>query len=84
MMKKTFIVYHTETLRAVKEYTYQKSAHNYLGTLGAGYSVTDKATFLSLPVPMMKVRSLMTGEMVEIPVDTPWCCNPASETYWSM
>jgi hypothetical protein len=32
----------------------------------------------------MKVRNLMTGKEVEIPVDTPWCCNPASETYWSM
>jgi len=33
---------------------------------------------------MMKVKNLMTGKMVEIPSDTPWCCNPASESYWSM
>ncbi len=30
------------------------------------------------------VKNLMTGEDVEIASDTPWCCNPASETYWSM
>ena len=36
------------------------------------------------PVAMMTVQNLMTGQDVEIPVDTPWCCNPASETYWSM
>lgn len=30
------------------------------------------------------VKSLMTGEPVEIDADTPWCCNPASETFWSM
>lgn len=30
------------------------------------------------------VKNLMTGKDVVIPVDTPWCCNPASETYWSM
>jgi hypothetical protein len=30
------------------------------------------------------VKNLMTGKDVEIPADTPWCCNPASETYWSM
>ena len=30
------------------------------------------------------VKNLMTGEPVTIPADTPWCCNPASETYWSM
>ena len=30
------------------------------------------------------VKSLMTGEGVLIDEDTPWCCNPASETFWSM
>ena len=30
------------------------------------------------------VKNLMTGKPVEIDADTPWCCNPASETYWSM
>jgi hypothetical protein len=35
--------------------------------------------------PAMKtVKNLMTGKEVEIASDTPWCCNPASETYWSM
>ena len=35
--------------------------------------------------PTMKsVKNLMTGKDVEIDRDTPWCCNPASETYWSM
>ena len=33
---------------------------------------------------MVTVKSLMTGEDVQIDRDTPWCCNPASETYWSM
>ena len=33
-------------------------------------------------VEMKKVVNLMTKKEVEIPVDTPWCCNPASETYW--
>lgn len=30
------------------------------------------------------VKNLMTGKSVEIDADTPWCCNPSSETYWSM
>jgi hypothetical protein len=29
------------------------------------------------------VKNLMTGKPVEIDRDTPWCCNPASESYWS-
>lgn len=38
-------------------------------------------------VPMkkkVKVKSLMTGKEVEIDEDTPLCCDPSSETYWSM
>lgn len=34
--------------------------------------------------PKITVRNLMTGKPVEIDADTPNCCNPASETYWSM
>jgi hypothetical protein len=34
--------------------------------------------------PKMTVKNLMSGAPVEIDADTPWCCNPASETYWSM
>jgi hypothetical protein len=26
----------------------------------------------------------MTGKDIQIDRDTPWCCNPASESYWSM
>jgi hypothetical protein len=32
----------------------------------------------------MTVKSLMTGKDVQIEADTPWCCNPASESYWTM
>ena len=31
-----------------------------------------------------KVKNLMTGEIVEIPANTPRCCDPSTETYWSM
>lgn len=30
------------------------------------------------------VKSLMSGADVVQSVNTPWCCNPASETYWSI
>jgi translation elongation factor P/translation initiation factor 5A len=79
-----FVIYHTATRTIEKTYVYEASAVKYLAKMGAGYSLTDIDTFRNTPVPMMKVRSLMSGEMVEIPADTPWCCNPASETYWSM
>jgi hypothetical protein len=31
-----------------------------------------------------KVVNLMSGKEVEIAYDTPLCCDPSSETYWSM
>ncbi len=31
-----------------------------------------------------KVVSLMSGKEVEIAYDTPRCCDPSTETYWSM
>jgi hypothetical protein len=35
-------------------------------------------------VPTMKtVRNLMSGVDIQIPHNTPWACNPSSETYWS-
>jgi hypothetical protein len=42
------------------------------------------ADFGVLPDDKMVVNSLMTGKPVVIDKDTPWCCNPASETFWSM
>jgi hypothetical protein len=30
------------------------------------------------------VVNLMSQKLVRIPSDTPMCCDPSSETYWSM
>lgn len=29
-------------------------------------------------------KNMMSGVWVEIPETTPFCCDPANETYWSM
>jgi hypothetical protein len=51
----------------------------------AVYRHFPKSMYRAEYVPsMMTVKSLMTGQDVQIASDTPWCCNPASETYWSM
>jgi hypothetical protein len=34
--------------------------------------------------PMKKVLNLMSGVEIEISADTPRCCDPSSELYWSM
>jgi len=79
-----FVIYHTATRTIQKTYVYEASAVKYLNKLGAGYSLTDIDTFRNTPVPTKKVRSLMTGAEIEIPVDTPRCCDPSTELYWSM
>lgn len=35
-------------------------------------------------LPTRTVRNLMSGEEVEIPINTPLSSDPSSETYWSM
>lgn len=49
------------------------------------YELYPESDFRFEFFPTMKtVKNLMTGQDVQIDRDTPWCCNPASETYWSM
>lgn len=49
------------------------------------YSFMQETLFyIKHPVGTKTVKNLMTGQDVTISEDTPWCCNPASETYWSM
>jgi hypothetical protein len=84
----TYIVYSTESLEIVKSYTYPKAAINLLAKLGAGYTMTDVGTYRAKVAEKaneyITVKNLMTGEMVAIPADTPWCCRPDAEAYWSM
>lgn len=48
------------------------------------FSYTTVEDYNSRVVHMKTVHNLMTGEAVEIPSNTPLCCDPSSETYWSM
>jgi hypothetical protein len=34
--------------------------------------------------PKITVKNLMSGKDVEIDADTPRCCDPSSELYWTM
>ena len=35
-------------------------------------------------VPTKTVKNLMTGQEMTMRADTPACCDPSTETYWSM
>ena len=43
-----------------------------------------RASFRMEFCPTMKtVKNLMSGQDIEIPHDTPRCCDPSTEIYWS-
>ena len=43
-----------------------------------------RASFRMEFYPTMKtVKNLMSGQDIEIPHDTPRCCDPSTEIYWS-
>jgi len=44
-------------------------------------NIVDVKTYRA---PQVTVKNLMNGKDVTIDANTPWCCNPASEAYWSM
>jgi hypothetical protein len=49
------------------------------------YDTLEETLFLlKYPVGKKVVKNLMTGQDIEIAEDTPYCCDPSSERYWSM
>lgn len=48
------------------------------------FLVADKETFHKSIEKDVVVTNLMTKQPTTIKANTPWCCNPASETYHSM
>ena len=86
-----FVVFHTEFPHQDKRYFKSASGAKRATTCAnrnAGklvYNWVEESWFLlKYPVKMKTVKNLMTGKEVQIAEDTPWCCNPASESYWSM
>jgi hypothetical protein len=55
------------------------------GATGEPWRVERDKSHPTHPWAAMKtVTNLMSGKPVEIAADTPLCCDPSSETYWSM
>jgi hypothetical protein len=86
-----YVVFHTADPHADKRYFKSAAGAKRSATCGnrnAGRAVYDfmESTLFALkfPVGTRVVKSLMTGQDVVIAEDTPWCCNPASESFWSM
>lgn len=48
------------------------------------YGIADREYYYSNIVRKVTRKNLMTGQEYQESVNTPLCCSPASETYWSM
>ena len=48
------------------------------------YAYASLEDYETKVVTTKKVKSLMTGEEIEIPSNTPRSCDPSSELFWSM
>ena len=92
-----YVVYEVNTGRRVSDLRNQGFSKSYSTEAAAeacktrlvrkrGYQRIELAVCLldQLPQRTRTVTNLMTGRTVEIDVNTPHCCDPSTETYWSM
>jgi hypothetical protein len=54
------------------------------GAVRSDYGIADAMTFYNEIEKTETVVNLMSGKPVVQRVNTPLCCDPSSETYWSM
>jgi hypothetical protein len=83
-----FVVYHRNSTALIKTFNLESAAKRSKTCMNrnAGsdeYAYTFEDIYYKLVVKTVKVTNLMTGKEVEIPSNTPWHLNPASETFWS-
>ena len=86
-----YIVFHTADPHADKRYFNTAAGARRSVTCGnrrVGSNVYDfmESTLFYLKYPLCTkvVRNLMTEKDIEIAEDTPYCCDPSTERYWSM
>jgi hypothetical protein len=93
-----FVIYHKDTsqfLRIMRAGYWQDAKFATEGAAKACLTRLAKAGKLvsseyligpveSVPQKTRIVKNLMSGKDVEIPVNTPRCCDPSTELYWSM
>jgi hypothetical protein len=88
----SFIVYDVESTIAVRG---KYGMVQQFGSMGAaksaitrkglvGYAIADVQEFYSKIEKKETKRNMMSGKEFEQGVNTPLCCDPSSETYWSM
>lgn len=84
-----YVVYHKASTIILKSFNTAASAKRSATCMNrnAGdvyYTFADRETYEKRTATRKKVKNLMTGQEIEIDSNTPRCCDPSSETFWSM
>ncbi len=84
-----FFVYHRKSTQVIKAFNTHSSAKRSMTCMNRNansdeYSVAEEEYYNKNIVWRKKVKNLMTGQEVEIDSNTPHCCDPSTETFWSM
>ena len=84
----TFVTYNVKSTQAINYFDTEASAKRSTTCAnkraGAGVvAYTSLPIYNTLIVTKKTVRNIMSGALVEIDSNTPRCCDPSSELYWS-
>lgn len=84
-----YVVYHKASTQMLKMFNQESAAKRSTTCMNrnagkTSYAYATEENYNTQVVHKKTVKNLMTGKDVVIDSNTPWCCNPASETYWSM
>jgi hypothetical protein len=92
----SYVVYHKETTLLLGGHSKRyKSAAAAKGALTRAakadpslkpeeWAIAPAETFHTKIEKTKEVKNLIGGGIATIPVNTPHCCDPSTETYWSM
>ena len=76
---------HFESLRSAQSILTREFKKNQdLPFKKEDFLIIDSIDFYQNIEKKKTVKNLMTGKDVEIPMNTPLCCDVSSNTYWSM
>jgi hypothetical protein len=84
----SYVVYHKASTVIIKEFALESSAKRSATCMNrnAGdvyYTYADRETYERRVVYRKTVKNLISGQDVEIDSNTPRCCDPSTEAYWS-
>ena len=79
-----FTVYHISSTMEDSRYSQEWRARKKAEKLGPAYSYADSDYYHDNVVYMKTVKNILSGKDVQIPSNTPRCCDPSSELYHCM